>query len=225
MIHLDSELEKLKNSLLDMWLLVKSQIEKSKEALVNGDADLAREVIAIEKRVNSFELSIDEDSENIFALLSPVASDLRFVLSVIKINNNLERIGDFAYGIAKIAKKTDKKFDEKLIAASRVLEMYTGINEMMDILIDSFTDENSVKARKVFIKDELLDEISDTAQNTIADYIKQNNDNLAEALNMMSIISRLERVGDNLENVAEEIVFYVEAKVLKHKKTKHKIGK
>ena len=101
MTHLEKEIHDLKNSLIDMWKLLDLQFDKIKCSIINFDRDLARDVIVNEKRVNSFELQIDKDCENIFALFNPVAIDLRFVLAVLKINTNLERIGDMANGVAK----------------------------------------------------------------------------------------------------------------------------
>src|SRR5476649_3054386 len=101
MTPLENEINALKKELISMWILVQSQLNKAKEAMVQFDKDLAREVLIKEKRVNSYELKIERDCENIFALYCPVAIDLRFILAVLKINNNLERIGDIAEGIAK----------------------------------------------------------------------------------------------------------------------------
>src|ERR1700744_6591396 len=101
MTPLENEITTLKKELVSMWILVQSQLNNAKEAMVNFDKDLAREVLVKEKRINSFELKIDRDCENIFALHCPVAVDLRFLLAALKINTNLERIGDIAAGIAK----------------------------------------------------------------------------------------------------------------------------
>ncbi|MEP7170315.1 MAG: PhoU domain-containing protein, partial [Bacteroidota bacterium] len=109
MTHLDIELAKLKEDMLEMFQMVISQLDKSKNSLINLDKDLAREVIVTEKRVNSFELKLDRDCENIIALFNPVAVDLRFVLANLKINSNLERVGDIADGIAKFV--IDIRFD------------------------------------------------------------------------------------------------------------------
>src|ERR1700729_1859513 len=100
MTQLENEIAALKRELVNMWILVQSQLNKAKEAMVQFDKDLAREVLIKEKRVNSYELKIDRDCENIFALYCPVAIDLRFLLAALKINTNLERIGDIAAGIA-----------------------------------------------------------------------------------------------------------------------------
>src|SRR5476649_2205413 len=101
MTQIETEITALKKELVSMWMLVQSQLNKAKDAMTNFDKDLAREVLVKEKRVNSFELKIDRDCENIFALYCPVAIDLRFLLAALKINTNLERIGDIAEGIAK----------------------------------------------------------------------------------------------------------------------------
>src|SRR6185436_13187493 len=90
-----------KEEIINMWILVQSQLNNAKKAMLEFDKDMAREVVMKEKRVNAFELKIDRDCENIFALYSPVAVDLRFLLAVLKINSNLERIGDIAEGICK----------------------------------------------------------------------------------------------------------------------------
>ncbi|HET6991506.1 MAG TPA: PhoU domain-containing protein, partial [Bacteroidia bacterium] len=101
MSHLDNEIHLLKEELIEMQRTVRSQLTKCKNALIHFDTDLAKEVLANEKRVNALELKIDRDCENILALLNPVAVDLRFILAALKINSNMERIGDNAEGIAR----------------------------------------------------------------------------------------------------------------------------
>jgi phosphate transport system protein len=180
------------------------------------DKDLALEIMAIEKRVNAFELKIDRDCENIFALFNPVAVDLRFVLAVLKINTNLERTGDIAEGIAKFVRNMDANFDRGLLQETRVLEMFNAARNMMDHVLEAFEKEDTNLARKIFVEDEILNEINLTANSLVANYIRTHNENIEQALYLLSIIRKLERVGDQAKNMAEEIVFYVEAKVLRH---------
>lgn len=222
MSHLDTELQFLKNDIAELWKLTQSQLEKGKKALVNFDRDLARQIIATEKRVNAYELKIDRDCENIFALFNPVAIDLRFVLAVLKINSNLERIGDIAEGVARFVVDVDKQFSDELLKRTFVIEMF---DLSIDILADTaiaFEKEDTQLARTIFKKDEKLDEINSTASYKIADYIKDHPDQLRETLHVLSIIRKLERVGDQSKNIAEEIIFYLEAKVLKHLSDKQK---
>ena len=124
MSKLDVELNTIKQATIEMWMLVQSQLQNGLSALLNFDKDLAHQVVAIEKRVNDTELKIDRDCEDIFAIYSPVAVDLRFLLAVLKINTNLERMGDIAEGIAKMIIDTNQPFKEKLLDSTKVVEMY-----------------------------------------------------------------------------------------------------
>src|ERR1700748_2974398 len=124
MTQIETEITALKKELVNMWMLVQSQLNKAKDAMINFDKDLAREVLVKEKRVNSFELKIDRDCENIFALYCPVAIDLRFLLAGLKINTNLERIGDIAAGVAKYVIESPVNFDAKALETTSILRMY-----------------------------------------------------------------------------------------------------
>jgi len=214
---LDNEIQQLKLEVISMWEMVLSQLQKAEEALKNIDRDLAREVILTEKRVNAFELKIDRDCEDILALFAPVAIDLRFILAVLKINMNLERTGDIAEGIGKFVVDIPEDFDKRLLEITRVVEMYEQANEMISEVMNAFEEENTMLARKVFKKDDLLDEINKNAATIVANYIKDNPAKIESALYILSTIRKLERVGDQAKNMAEEIIFYSEAKVLKHK--------
>ena len=214
---LDNEIQQLKSELISMWEMVLSQLRKAEESLSNKDKDLAREVILTEKRVNAFELKIDRDTEDILALFTPVAIDLRFLLAVLKINMNLERTGDIAEGIAKFVINLPEDFDAQLLEITRVIEMFKQGNEMIAEVMEGFEKEDTLLARKVFKKDDLLDDINKNAANVVAEYIGKNPTKIESALYILSSIRKLERVGDQAKNMAEEIIFYAEAKVLKHK--------
>jgi phosphate transport system protein len=218
MIHLEEELNILKQETMNMWQLVIQQLQKTEESLINFDKDLASEVIANEKRVNAMELKIDNDCESAFALLNPVAVDLRFVLAILKINNNLERTGDIAEGIAKFIANAKNPFETKLLEVTRVREMYDISIEMLKDILIAFETENTKLARTLFRRDEIIDEINRNANTVLVDYIAQHPESTEQALNILSAIRKLERVGDQAKNIAEEIIFYVEAKVLKHMK-------
>lgn len=210
--------------MVEMFNLVLSQLEKSQQALSEFDKDLAREVRVNEKRVNSFELKLDRDCENIIALFNPVAVDLRFVLASLKMNSNLERIGDIAEGIAQFVLSIKNAPDQNLLKATRVMEMFTTANSIVADVRTSFENEDTRLARNVFMKDELLDEINIASTSAVAEFIKNNPDKINQSLYMLSTIRKLERVGDQSKNIAEEIIFYVEAKVIKHKKISEKIS-
>ena len=216
MSHLETELHLLKEDLIEMTRLVRAQISKGKDALIKFDFDLAKEVMANEKRINANELKIDRDCENILALFNPVAVDLRFILAALKMNSNLERIGDNAEGIARYVLDVNTPFDQQILDDFQVVEMFKVSLSMMDDALDAFIYEDTALARKVFQKDDLLDAINRNATGITLDYIKKGHPNALHYLNILSIIRKLERVGDQTKNIAEEIIFYIEAKVLKH---------
>jgi phosphate transport system protein len=222
MTHLDTELQSLKGEITSEWNLVITQLRKIQDALLRYDKDLAREVVLNEKRVNAYELKIDRDCENIFALFNPVAVDLRFVLAVLKINNNLERTGDIAEGIGKFIVSTEVAFDKKLLEVTQALKMFDVSIAMLSDVLTAFEKEDTVLARSIFKQDEVLDNINLKANSVIVDFIRKNSDKLEQALYILSTIRKLERVGDQAKNIAEEIIFYVEAKVLKHTADKSK---
>lgn len=222
MSHLEIELRNLKSEMLEMFALVKLQLEKSKAALVNLDKDLAREVLVNEKRVNGFELKLDRDCENIIALFNPVAIDLRLVLACMKINSNLERIGDIAEGISQFVLNIKLEPEKKLLENTRLIEMYDTAILITHEVMEAFNTEDTKRARSVFKMDEILDEINLNANQAVADFIRENPDRINQSLYLLSAIRKLERVGDQCKNISEEIIFYIEAKVLKHKSREQK---
>jgi phosphate transport system protein len=217
MTQLEIELQYLKTEIINMWSLVHSQLVKSLSSMINFDKDLAREVVQAEKRVNGLELKIDRDCENIFALLTPVAVDLRFVLAVLKINSNLERIGDIAEGNAKYIIDAKHSFREELLDATRTIQMYDESIQILEDTLKAFETEDTVLARSVFTKDESLDNINAKATPATIEYLKIHPEDADQALYNFSVLRKLERVGDQSKNIAEEIIFYLEAKVLKHR--------
>lgn len=205
---------------LDMLNISISQLEKAREAFINHDSDLAEEVMNIENRVNALDLKIEKDCEKFIALYNPVAIDLRFVMAVRKINYDLERIADHAYGISKYVIDVDKKIPANLIEAVEFEKMFSTILLMFESISDAYENKNVKAARKVFKKDKILDVINVQSFSVIEAEIKKDPKIIAEALLLFSVIKKLERVGDHLKNVAEEIIFYIDAEVLKHNKKK-----
>jgi phosphate transport system protein len=216
MTQLELEIQAVKVEVMSMWYLVESQLQKTRTAILHFDRDLAREVALKEKRVNAFELKLDMDCENIFALYCPVAIDLRFLLAVLKINNNLERIGDIAEGISKYIIESEDDFDRLLVKKTELMKMF---DDCISILADTriaFEKEDTILARSIFKKDEVLDEINRNAIDRLTECITEDVTITRDAMYILSIIRKLERVGDQAKNIAEEVIFFVEAKVLKH---------
>ena len=213
---IDSEILDLKKELLKMFFLVESQWEKGATAILNYDQDMAEEISSSENRINAQELKIDSDCENIIALHSPVAVDLRFILSSYKINHSLEHIADIAQSIAKYVADSDLAYNQEIINQTKVNEMLETFNSMMDCLIDAFENEDPKIARKVFKKDKVLNKINTEAHKIIVDNMNSYDNGML--LFLLSSIRKIERAGDSLKKIGEEIIYHLEAKVLKHQK-------
>lgn len=219
--HTEREMQALKDEVFQMWKLVLSQLERARHAFFNSDAELAREVISREKRVNAFELKVDSDCENYIALYSPVAIDLRLALSLFKISSTLERIADFAVGIARhVLDTVDTEKDVELLAQLQIAKMF---DITIGMLADGFTaleSENTKIAGKIIGKDEEVDLIYRQSINVLTDYLQNHVAQIGYGLSLLLLIRKLERIGDHCNNIVEEIVFYVDAKVLKHQGNK-----
>ena len=226
MIHTEKELQSLKEEVSQMWKLVLSQLEKSKQAFLNSDIELAREIVSREKRVDAFELKIDSDCENYIALYSPVAIDLRLVLSLIKISNTLERIGDFAEGISRHVINDDcNTVDPQIIEELQLEKMFEMLISMLSDSFVALESENTKVSGKILAQDNEIDMIYRNATDILTEWIVGESSNLNSLLSgqkvrcglkLMLLIRKLERIGDHCSNIVEEIVFYVDAKVLKH---------
>ena len=204
----------------EMFDLCKKQLENAREAFLKHDNDLAEEVVRTESRVNALDLKIDRDCERFIALHTPVAGDLRFVLALRKINFDLERIGDHAYGISNFIINIDQRVTEDQMERLQFKEMYEGALSMLDDISSAYEEGNTKMARKVFKKDKLVNEINEKAVSVIAEEVKKDPQTIEQYLLLFSVIKKLERIGDLVTNIAEEIIFHQKAEVLKHKKKK-----
>jgi len=221
MNYLSHELEHVKNELAEMGQLVLGQLEKGAEALLNHDRDSAHEILANEKRINSYEISLDRLCANILALYNPVAVDLRFVLAVLKITTSLERIADNLESVAFYTLEIEEPFDQELLDMLGAAEMFRNCNEMLSKVLLSLDTEKPKLAREVFKQDKILDDLNIEAPGKIAKYIRANPDKSIEpTLALLSVFRKLERVGDQTKNMGEEVIYYVKAKVVKHKKNR-----
>jgi phosphate transport system protein len=217
MTHLEIEIGKIKQSAIEMMHIVKSQLQKGEDAFFATDKELALEVMHTERRVNGYELLIDNECENLIALLNPVAIDLRFVLAVLKINYHLERIADNAKSISSTVIEMHPVWDREFLAKLQMVKAFEVAKSMLDDVIEAFEKENTSYARKVFEKDKIIDQLNHDCVHLIAEYLKVNKDHIQQDVNLLLIHRKLERIGDLIKNIAEEIIFYIEAKILKHK--------
>lgn len=215
---IEPELQALKDNLLDMLSLVRNQLTKCRKAIQKKDLAIANEVIADEKKVNIQEIAIDRDCESILALYTPVATDLRLVLATLKITNDLERIGDNAKSLAKFLTENLKDIPGTWIEKYNIEAMLEVLTSMLKDMGEALRSGDTKLARHTTKHDEQLNKYNREAYKTAADLIKEHPDRGKILLTLFSLTRDLERAGDLTKNIAEEIVFHIEAKVMKHKK-------
>ena len=214
---IEPELQALKENLLDMFSMVKGQMEKCVKAIEQTDIDIARGVLDDEKKINVQEISIDRDCENILALHTPVATDLRLVLATLKITNDLERIADSAKSLAKLLCKDISKKEFKWIESLQIVSMLEIIIVMLKEMGTALKKTDTKPALKAAKKDEELNDLFKKALKTTADLIIKNPEDAKMILSLLLMVRNLERSGDLTKNIAEEIVFQIEARIVKHK--------
>lgn len=213
----DEELLRIRKEVLDMWTLVYEQLKNACEAVATADREKAWDVVIREKRVNASELKLDCDVEDFLVLYTPVAIDMRFALAMLKINSDLERIGDFAENIARFAIGLDgERIDQELLEATRLREMADGVLDMLLTARLALEKEDLAMANTLFEKDNLIDEINRDSTAALAHYACEHPDRTAFCIDLRGVFLRMERAGDHITNLAEEIVFYIDAEVLKH---------
>lgn len=217
MKHTDKEMLNLTQEVSNMWLLVISQLEKARTALLGGEIALATEVINREKRVDTYELQIDRACENYIALYSPVAVDLRQTLSLMAICRTLERIGDFAAGIAMhVLSGECQGLPQSLVEELKVERMLAVTERMLADSYTAFLNNSTYISGQILAQDAEANAIYHQAPVVLTRYLSQHPEHIYCGLKTMLLLRKVERIGDHCSNIVEELVFYIDAKVLKH---------
>ena len=213
--HFDEELSQLNKEILKMAVLAQEAIYKSIEALKNRDKKQAQEIIDTDDKIDELELFIDEHCIDLIARYQPMARDLRFITTGMKINAELERIADLAVDIAqRVLELADKPLLKPLIDIPKLSLM--GQNMVRDA-IDAFIKRDAQVAKKVVFADKEADSLRNLIQSElIDDYMKKDGTTADRAVPLLLIARHLERICDHATNIAEDIVYLVEAKIVKH---------
>lgn len=225
MTPLEFEMEKLKTISFEMLELVKDQVMLVKQVLVAEDTQLCSEIMRKEKRVNAYELLIDRECEEFLAMQQPVASDLRFVIAVLKISGSLERIGDHAYRISTFVFDDLMKLTPEMVELASMKIIFDELEEMLSNVSEALETGDSQLAKKVFKQDKVLDKVNKNLHKLLGAHLHAHMDDLNNYFLLSKTISKLERMGDLIKNIGEEIIFYHDSKVVKHKKKNKRIEK
>lgn len=212
--HFEVELDQLRTNIIKMGSLVDEQIDFAIKALLESNIELAKLVIDRDKRVDEFDNMIDAQCERIFALTQPVAIDLRLIMSALKINNELERIGDIAVNIAERVIPLQK--DSALVKQTKIASMAGQARLMVKQAIDSFVNNDPTLAREILIQDDIVDNLDREIFHQLVAKMKRNSSKIEVAAHIMILSRHLERLADHATNIAEDVIFLVDAKIIKH---------
>ena len=212
--HFQKELESIKTSLIKMGSIVEENISHALQALLERNESLAQKVIENEERINTLEIEIDNAIVDFLALQQPVASDLRFIIAAQKINNDLERIGDHAVNIAEAdlnlirIKSIDSLLELPKMAVTTKL--------MLRQALDSFILLDPALAQRVVESDDQIDDLNRSMTTDVIELLKSDKRTIEFGLELVRISRNLERVADMSTNIAEEVIFYIQARIIKH---------
>jgi phosphate transport system protein len=215
--HFAEQLEELRRNLILMGGEVERQIQRSIEALTEVDPEKARAVIQADEEIDRFEVAIEEQAVALLALQQPVAVDLRFLVAALKINSDLERIGDHAVNIAEGAER---------LSAQKPFKPFIDIAFMADVAmsmlkqaLDAFVHRDADLAKTVIRRDDILDEKNVSLIRELLTYMAENPTLITYCIELISISKNLERVGDLATNICEDTIFIAEARWVKHHAT------
>ncbi len=212
--HFQRDLEQLKANVIKMGSAVEQNLIDALDAVMHNDSVRAARVIAEDGKINQFEILIDNGVVDILALQQPVASDLRLILAIQKINNDLERIGDHAVNIAESALGLiETPQDEPLLEIPSMAQI---AKEMFQQALDSFIHLNPQLARSVLESDDRMDALNRGMNAHVIKLIKKDLKSVEGGLQLIRISRNLERIADLTTNIAEEVIFHTQARVVKH---------
>jgi len=212
--HYFDELEALKQRLLAMGALVEDRVRRAIHALVERKQELAEEVVARDREVNDLQIEIDDRCVKLLALQQPMATDLRLITAAMKINADLERMGDQAVNIAENTMKLLPHPPLKpLIDIPRMAEV---AESMTRDALDAFVRKDAELARQVLVRDDEVDSLKDQVFRELLTYMMADPGTIQRALSLILISRNLERIADHATNIAEDVIFLVEARDVRH---------
>lgn len=220
MTHFQGELEELKNRLLEMSGLVESAVYRSVQSLVEKDEDQARQVLRSEARINQMEIEIDDSATRLLALQQPMAKDLRFITAAIKINSDLERMGDLAVNIVE---RSLSLLREPAIKPPIDIPHMAGLAEsMVRKSLDAFVKRDAGLARSVLVSDDAVDEMRDAIYEELVAFMEKDSSTVRQCVDLIFVVRNLERIADHATNIAEDVIFLVQGVDVRHHAEAHK---
>jgi len=214
--HFDEEMKNLKEKILRMGAMVEEQIANAIKSLVERDSDLARRVIENDHHVNALDVEVDEDCLRLIALHQPMAVDLRFLTTAMKISTELERMSDLAENISERAVELNE--EPQLKPYIDIPRMAERAQQMVKESLDAFVNRNSDLARKVCRDDDFIDDLNHQIFRELLSFMIEDPQTTTRAIRISFIAKYIERIGDHATNIAEMVVYLVEGKIIRHTK-------
>jgi phosphate transport system protein len=212
--HLQTEIEKLKKKILLIGAMVEEAQQKSVKAVLDRNAALARSVIESDKEIDRLEVELEEECLKVLALHQPVAVDLRFIVAILKINNDLERIGDLAVNIAGRAEFLARQ--ERLAIPYDLADMAQAVRGMLKQSLDALVNLDLETASRVCAADDKVDEANRKMYQLVMQAIRDNPDQMESYINMLSVSRYLERIADHATNIAQDAIYFMEGEIVRH---------
>jgi phosphate transport system protein len=216
--HFQRELDKVKKKILTLGALVEERVQMALTATTSNDPQLAQKIIKSDHEIDEMEVEIEEECLKVMALHQPVAIDLRFLIAVIKINNELERIGDQAVNIAERVDITAKR--EQLDLYFDYATMGEKAQAMLKMSLDAFINLDYDTAFQVMTMDDEVDSIKHEAYDMIKKSMREHPEKVGFLINLLLISRHLERLADHATNIAEEVVYLIEGEIIRHARKK-----
>ncbi len=214
MRHFVEELEQLKTKLLEMSSLVEAGIQRSIGAVINKDRSAAEEVFRGEARINEIEIEIDEFATNLLALQQPMAADLRLIIAALKINTDLERMGDLAVNVAQRAQSLmNEPVIKPMIDIPHIAAL---VQSMVRKALDAFVTRDADLARSVLASDDAVDSLRTACYHELVSFMEKDPQNIRPALDLLAVTRNLERIADHSTNIAEDVLFLVKGVDVRH---------
>jgi phosphate transport system protein len=214
--HLQRELDVLKKMVLTLGAMAEEGVRLSIKALQTRDIELAKEVIAADRKIDEREVEIEEECLKILALHQPVAIDLRFISAMIKINNDLERVGDEAVNIAERSIVMGKQLPLEIQFDYKIMAEKT--ESMLKGSIDAIVNLDTDLAYKILLADDEIDEMNRSVYDKVKEAIRHNPEAVGYLINFLLVARHVERIADHATNIAEEVIYMVEGKIHRHRK-------
>jgi len=212
--HFQEELEALQNRLLEMAGIVESAIHSSVRSLVNRDEKEAARVLEHEERINHMEIEIDEHATRLMALYQPMAKDMRFLTAAIKINSDLERMGDLAVNVAERSLSLAQQPPVKpLIDIPHMADL---VESMVQKCLDAFVRRDGNVAREVLESDDAVDDLKDSIYNELIQFMESDPFTVRRGVDLMFVAHNLERIADHATNISEDVLFLVKGIDVRH---------